>query len=82
MARLLGEKVSRLSTRTAAERAVQAVQRLNGEIGIPMRLRDLGVREDELRPMAEDTAQITRLLAMNPRSLDVDSLGNILHRAW
>ena len=47
-----------------------------------MRLRDLGVREDELRPVAEATAQITRLLEMNPRSLDVDSLEDILHRAW
>jgi hypothetical protein len=32
--------------------------------------------------LAEATAQVTRLLALNPRSLDVDSLEGILRRAW
>ena len=33
-----------------------------------------GVKETQVRPLAEATAQITRLLAMNPRPLDIDSL--------
>jgi alcohol dehydrogenase class IV len=82
VAHLLGEEVSDLSIWEAAERAVEAVQRLKKEIGIPMRLRDLGVKEEKLPPLAEATAQVTRLLAMNPRSLDVDSLEGILRRAW
>jgi alcohol dehydrogenase class IV len=82
VARLLGEEVSGLSAREAAELAVEAVQCLKAEIGIPMNLRELGVEEKALRPLAEATAQITRLLDMNPRPLDVDALEDILREAW
>ena len=82
MARLLGEVVDGLSAPDAALKAVEAVKRLNADIGIPLRLRELGVAEEELRPMAEATAQITRLLEANPRPLDADSLEGILRAAW
>jgi len=82
VARLLGEDVSGLSVWEAAKRAVEAVQRLKADIGIPARLRDLNVKEAELRPLAEATAQITRLLRANPRPLNVDSLEMILRQAW
>jgi alcohol dehydrogenase class IV len=82
VARLLGEEVAGCSRWEAAKRAVQAVQRLKEDIGIPMHLRDLGVEESELRPMAESTVQITRLLRANPRALDTDSLEQILRNAW
>ncbi len=82
VARLLGEEVGGLSIREAAERAVAAVEHLKAEIGIPMRLRELGVAEADLRPLAEATAQITRLLQANPRPLDADALEEILRRAW
>ena len=49
---------------------------------IPMRLRELGVKEAELRPLAEAAAQITRLLRANPRALDLESLEGILRQAW
>jgi alcohol dehydrogenase class IV len=82
VARLLGEPVQGLSPREAALCAVEAVKRLNAEIGIPLSLRELGVTEGDLRPMAEATAQITRLLEANPRPLNVDSLEGILREAW
>jgi alcohol dehydrogenase class IV len=82
VALLLGEDVGGLSTREAAEQAVEAVQRLKVEIGIPLDLRHLGIEEEELRPLAEATVQITRLVEANPRPLDVDSLEGILGRAW
>ena len=66
----------------AAEKAVEAVKRLNAEIGIPLSLRELGVKEDELRSLAEATAQVTRLIGMNPRPLDADSLEGIIREAF
>src|SRR5207248_3974563 len=50
IAGLLGEEVSGLSEGEAAERAVAAVERLKVDIGIPQRLRDLGVTLDQLPP--------------------------------
>ena len=82
VARLLGEEVDGLSVWQAAGRAVEAVQRLKEEVGIPVRLREVGVKEAELRTLAEATAKVTRLLQMNPRPLDEDSLEGILRRAW
>jgi alcohol dehydrogenase class IV len=82
VARLLGEAVDGVAARDAAHRAVEAVKHLNAEIGIPLRLGDLGVDERDLRPMAEATTQITRLLEANPRPLDVDALEGILREAW
>ena len=82
VARLLGEEMSGLSVRAAARRAAEAVQRLKRDIGIPMRLQELGIKESDLRPLAEATARITRLLRANPRPLDADALEGILRRAW
>ncbi len=82
VAMLLGGAVNGLPPLEAAEVAVEAVQRLKADIGIPMCLRDLGVEEEALQPLAEATAPITRLLEANPRPLDVDALEDILRRAW
>src|SRR5262249_3345487 len=45
IAELLGEDVRGLGEGEAAERAVVAVEKLRADIGIPARLRDLGVKE-------------------------------------
>jgi alcohol dehydrogenase class IV len=82
VALLLGEEVGGFPTLEAAEQAVEAVERLKADIGIPLSLRDLGIEEEELRPLAEATLQVARLLEANPRPLDADSLEGILRRAW
>jgi alcohol dehydrogenase class IV len=82
VARLLGEATDGMADQDAAELAVDAVERLKADIDIPLRLSMLGIEESELRPLAEATAQITRLLQANPRPLDADSLEEVLRRAW
>ncbi len=52
-----------------AERAVEAVKQLIVDVGVPTRLRDLGVPESALERMAAGAMQVTRLLANNPRSI-------------
>jgi alcohol dehydrogenase class IV len=82
VARLLGEDVEGLPLLDAADRAVEAVLHLAEDIGIPTQLRDLGVEEEDLRSLAESTAEITRLIGLNPRPLDADALEGILRAAW
>ncbi len=82
VARLLGEEVERLPAWNAAEMAVGAVQRLQAAVGIPVRLRELGVQESDLPGLAEATLPLTRLLRLNPRPLDAGTLEKILRRAW
>ena len=82
VARLLGEDVTGLAEEAAAERAVTAVERLRADIGIPRRLRDLGVTEAQLRPFAEKAFGIRRILRVNPRPVTVDDLEGIYRAAY
>jgi alcohol dehydrogenase class IV len=82
VASLLGEDVRGLDEATAAERAIQAVERLRADIGIPLKLRDIGVREDQLRLFAEKPSKIQRVLRVNPRSTTVEDLEGILRSAY
>jgi alcohol dehydrogenase class IV len=82
VARLLGEDVTGLDERAAAERAVTAAERLRHDIGIPPRLRDIGVREEQLRPFAEKAFAVKRILRVNPRPVTADDLEGILRTAF
>lgn len=82
IARLLGEDISGCEEQQAAERALVAVERLSAEIGIPQRLRDLGVTESQLRPFAERAFGIKRILRVNPRSLTVEDIEGIYREAF
>ncbi|HEY1376887.1 MAG TPA: iron-containing alcohol dehydrogenase [Gemmataceae bacterium] len=68
IAEWLGEDVRGLSEDAAAERAVAAVDRLRGDIGVPGRLQELGVRAEQLAGFAAKTVTIQRMLRVNPRS--------------
>lgn len=81
VAQLLGEDTAGLSEAQAAEKAVEAVEKLKRDIGIPARLRDLGVTETQLRPFAEKAIQLKRILRVNPREVTVESLEGILRDA-
>jgi alcohol dehydrogenase class IV len=82
IARLLGENTSGLNEQAAAEKAIMAVERLRNAIGIPARLRDIGVKEEQLRPFAEKASGIQRILRVNPRPVTVDDLHGILKSAY
>jgi alcohol dehydrogenase class IV len=81
IARLLGEDVGALSEQEAAERAIVAVEKLQADIGIPARLRDLGVKESQLRGFAEKAFPLKRILRVNPREVTVEALEGILRAA-
>jgi alcohol dehydrogenase len=82
LARLLGEDVTGLSDEQAAERAVVSVESLRADIGVPTRLRDLGVKADQLRPFAEKALGIKRILRVNPRTPTLEDLEGILRAAF
>jgi alcohol dehydrogenase class IV len=82
IARLLGEEVDGLGVEQAAERAVTAVERLRADIGVPQRLRELGVTEDQLRPFAEKAFSIKRILRVNPRPVTAEDIEAIFRAAY
>jgi alcohol dehydrogenase class IV len=82
IARLLGEDLAGLDEDAAAQRAVEAVDRLRADVGVPGRLRDVGAREDQLRGFAEKSAGIRRILRVNPRPVTADDLEAILRSVF
>ena len=52
VAMAMGENVHGLTTLQAGRKAVEAIKQLNRDLGIPERLRDIGVTEDKIPEMA------------------------------
>ena len=82
IARLLGEDVVGLDEQQAAERAITAIERLRADIGIPQRLRELGVERPQLQAFAEKALSIKRILRVNPRPVTMEDLLEILNAAF
>jgi alcohol dehydrogenase len=62
--------------------AVERVHALGRRIGLPSSLAEIGIAQGDLRPMAEASVGIKRLIDNNPRPLDADALEAILDAAW
>lgn len=82
IATLLGENTTGLGEKMAAEAAIVAVERLKREIGIPERLRDLGVEREQLSGFAEKAFAIKRILRVNPREVTLEDVLAIYESAW
>jgi len=79
---MLGVNIEGLTLEQAAERGVSAVKALIADIGIPARLRDVGVTQEALEGMAVATMDVTRLLANNPKKLTLEDVRGIWQNAW
>jgi len=64
-----------------ADQAIDRVAALLASVGIPATLAELGLSSDQLRWTAEQALQAERLVANNPRPLDVDALEQIVRAA-
>jgi len=66
IAKAMGENVAGLSPRAAADKALEAIKKLSADVGIPSGLKELGVKEKDLKTMAEN-AQKDACGFTNPR---------------
>ncbi len=82
IAQLLGADITGLSEQQAAERAVAVVDKLRADIGIPGRLRDIGVKEEQLRGFAEKAFGLRRVMRVNPREVTEADVAGIYREAW
>ncbi|WP_243374235.1 iron-containing alcohol dehydrogenase [Geotalea sp. SG265] len=76
----LGENITGLSVTEAAEKAIAAIRKLSASIGIPAGLKELNVKEADLKIMAEnakkDACQLT-----NPRKATLEQVIEIYKAA-
>ena len=69
------------SSEDLADEAIDRVAALLASVGIPSTLAELGLSDDQLRWTAEQAMGAERLVANNPRPLDVDALEHIVRAA-
>ena len=82
VARRLGADTALVDERGLAERGIALVEQLRRDIGIPERLRELGVQSDQLPELAAKAFKITRLMLLNGRQPTEHHLLEILREAY
>ncbi|MDR9757159.1 MAG: iron-containing alcohol dehydrogenase [Thermoanaerobacterales bacterium] len=80
IARALGEDTTGMSTREAAERAVQAVEQLCQDIGAKKRLSEIGLQEEYILELSKAAAEDVCLIT-NPRDATVEEIAEIYRTA-
>ncbi len=86
IAQAMGEPITSMSLagtteHEAALRAAAAVRRLESDIGIPARLRDLGVDKASIPEMANDAMKSANI-AINPRKTTINEIIELFERAY
>ena len=71
-----------LEGRATGSAFVEALAALCARVGLPPRLRDVGIPREAVPMMAEDAMKQTRLLVNNPRSLALEDARAIYEAAW
>ena len=82
IAEIMGCDVSVLSPEDAAVAGREAIRQLITDLGLPDRLRDVGVSQDDFPAIAKDALE-DLVVATNPRPVEsVEDVINLLHSAW
>jgi alcohol dehydrogenase class IV len=74
--------VSEIPVEQRSTAFIAEIQKLSKAIGVPQRLRDVGVDSSALPILARDAMKQTRLLINNPKPLTVDDAKQIYQTAW
>jgi lactaldehyde reductase len=81
IARVMGVKVEGLTLAEARKAAVDAVFALNRDVGIPLHLRDVGVRKEDIPALAQ-AAFDDVCTGGNPREAILGDIIELYHTAW
>lgn len=81
VAEAMGVDVKGLSDKEAAIKAVEEVKKLTKDLGIPLKLREVGVKEEEIPKLAEDTL-LDGSIYNNPREATAEEVEEILRKAY
>ena len=82
IAELMGEDIKGVCIMDAALKSVVAVKRLMKDLGMPLTLKEVGVKRDDIQFFMDDYKNILPAMqAMNPRDMSEDELRLLLERA-
>jgi alcohol dehydrogenase len=78
---VMGENIAGLTTMEAGRKGIETIRQLNRDLGIPSRLRDLGVKEEKIPEMAELCFK-ANYNTRNPRYTTVNDFVSLFKRAF
>jgi alcohol dehydrogenase len=81
VAEAMGKPIGQLSPREAAAASAEACASLAQDVGIPSRLRDVGIAAEHLPALVEGALEVSRLLRNNPRPIGAQDIAAIFERA-
>lgn len=81
VAEALGEPIVGLSPRSAASKSAEACRLLSMDVGIPQRMREVGIRQEHIGALVEGAMKMTRLWANNPRQVRAEDACALLEKA-
>jgi alcohol dehydrogenase len=81
VAEALGEPTAGLSPRAAAAKSAEACRLLSLDVGIPQRMREVGIKPEHLADLVDGAMKMTRLWANNPRQVSTEDARAILEKA-
>jgi len=80
IAEAMGERTADLSTRDAAEKAIEAIERLCLDIGVKQHLSEFGLQEQHIQELSRVAAEDVSLIT-NPRDATVEQIAEIYRSA-
>jgi len=82
LAAIMGKKTDDMTTREAAERCVETLFELNGDVDIPGTLQDIDIPVEQLPEMARIALTVTRPVENNPRKPTLEDVISIYQMAY
>jgi alcohol dehydrogenase class IV len=83
IAGLMGENVEGLSLREMADLGIDSVRQLSEDIGMPQRLRDIGMKKDDIQKVVHILFEYQMgLVKGNPRQCSREDAAMILESVW
>ena len=80
IAKHMGECIEGLSVREAAEKAIDAIERLSRDLNIPKGFKELGAKEEDIETLAKNAMKDV-CAATNPRKLKLEEVMEIIKNA-
>jgi alcohol dehydrogenase class IV len=83
LAQIMGENIEGLSLREAAMKSINAVRNLSQDIGLPQRLRDIGLGKNQISSFVDSLfTRNEQDLLSNPRQVSREDAARIYEAAW
>jgi len=79
LGKLLGEDTDRMTSKKAAQKTLEAIEKLLVELGLTKRLRDFGITESDIEIFAPEA--INPDIGCNPKELNIEDIKDIYRKA-